>query len=100
MGELSSDEVGHIDEVVDAAIAAGASACAAGASACLLKRSIHRLDATVVLACLETVEDARKMLGDRSAEAFKGFESAATGPAELSQRFSSGCASSGVSAVM
>jgi CRISPR-associated endonuclease Cas3-HD len=91
MGELSSDEVGHGDEVFDAAIAAGASAS-------FLKRAIHRLDTTVVFACLETVEDARKMLGDRSAEALEGFQSAPAGPTEpaLEQRL----ASSGVVALM
>jgi hypothetical protein len=91
MGELSSDEVGHGDEVFNAAIAAGPSAS-------LLKRSIHRLDTTVVFACLETVEDARKMLGDRSAEALEGFQRHRL--AQLSQRLSRGCASSGVLAVM
>jgi len=64
MGELSSDEVGHGDEVFDPAIAASPSAR-------LLKRSIHRFDSAVVLACLETVENARKMVGDRSAEALE-----------------------------
>jgi len=64
MGELCSDEVGHGDEVFDAAVSAGASVS-------LLKCSIHRFDTTVVFACLETVEDARKMLGDRSAEALE-----------------------------
>jgi len=67
MGELSSDEVGPGDKVFDAAIAACPSA-----SASFLKRSIHRFDSAVVLACLETVADARKMLGDRSAEALEG----------------------------
>jgi hypothetical protein len=81
MSELSGDEVGHGDEVLDAAIAA----CP---SASFLKRTIHRFDTTIVLACLETVENARKMPGDRSAEAFERFESAPTGPAEpaLQQR--------------
>ena len=81
MGELSSDEVSHGDEVLDAAIAA----CP---SASFLKRSIHHFDSAVVLACLETVEDASKMLGDRSAEAVERFESAPTGPTEptLQQR--------------
>lgn len=75
MDELSSDAVGHVDEALDAAIAA----CP---SARFLKGSIHRFDAAVVLACPETVENARKTLGDRSAEALEGFESAPTGAAE------------------
>ena len=75
MGELSSDEVGHGDEVFNAAIAA----CP---TASFLKCAIHRFDTTIVFACLETVEDARKMLGDRSAEALEGFQSAPAGPAE------------------
>ena len=88
MGELSSDEAGHGDEVVDAAITA---------SACLLKRSIHRLDPAVVFASLEAVEYARKMRGDRPAETLERFESAAAG--QLSQRLSRGLAWSGVVAV-
>ena len=75
MSELSGDEVGHGDEVFDAAIAARP--CAR-----LLEGSIHRFDAAVVFAGVKTVEYARKMLGDRPAEALEGFESAAAGPAE------------------
>ena len=49
MGEFPGDEVSHGDEVLDAAIAAGASAC-------LLKGSIHRFDTAVVFAGFEAVE--------------------------------------------
>ena len=75
MSELSGDEVGHVDEVFDAAIAA----CA---SSGLLKRSIHRFDTAMVFAGVKTVEYARKMLGNRPTEALEGFESAAAGPTE------------------
>ncbi len=75
MSELSSNKIGHGDEVLDAAIAA----CA---SSGLLKRSIHRFDTAIVLAGVKTVEDARKMLADRPAEALERFESAAAGPTE------------------
>jgi len=53
MSELSSDEIGHGDEVLDAAIAT--CSCAR-----LLERSIHRFDTAIVLAGVKTVEDARK----------------------------------------
>ena len=49
MGELASDEVGHGDEVLDAAVAAGAGSC-------LRKRPIHGLDAAIVFAGLEAIE--------------------------------------------
>ncbi len=75
MGKLSSDEVGHGDEVFDAAIAAGAGSC-------LRKRPIHGFDPAMVFAGLEAIEDARKMLGNGPAEALEGFESAATGPTQ------------------
>jgi hypothetical protein len=75
VGELSSDEVGHGDEAFNAAIAA----CP---SASFLQRAIHRLDTTIMFACVETVEDAGKILGDRSAEALEGFHAAPAGPAE------------------
>jgi len=75
MSEFAGDEVGHVDEVFDAAIAARTGAR-------LLEGSIHRFDPAVVFAGVKTVEYARKMLGDRPAEALEGFESAAAGPAE------------------
>ena len=75
MGEFPGDEVSHGDEVLDAAIAAGASAC-------LLKGSIHRFDTAVVFTDLEAVEYARKVLGDGPAEALEGFQLATTGPTE------------------
>ena len=71
MGKFSSDEVGHGDEVFDAAIAAGAGTC-------LLKCSIHRFDPAVVFAGCEAVEYARKVLGKGPAEALEGFQSATT----------------------
>nr|WP_295509360.1 hypothetical protein [Accumulibacter sp.] len=70
------------DRVVARLLPPESLAIASGASACLPTRPIHRLATTVVLACLENVEDARKMLGDCSAEALERFQSAAAGPVE------------------
>ncbi len=75
MGEFPSDEVGHGDEVVDAAITTGAGTC-------LLKCSIHCFDTAVVFAGFEAVEYARKVLGKGPAEALEGFQSATTGPTQ------------------
>jgi hypothetical protein len=91
MGEFPSDEVGHGDEVVDAAITTGAGTC-------LLKCSIHCFDTAVVFAGFEAVEYARKVLGKGPAEALEGFHSRQR-LAQLSQRFNRGLAWSCVLAV-
>ena len=71
MSEFAGDEVGHVDEVFDAAIAARTGAR-------LLEGSIHRFDPAVVFAGCEAVEYARKVLGKGPAEALEGFQSATT----------------------
>jgi hypothetical protein len=75
VSEFSGDEIGHGDEVFDPAVAASAGSR-------FLKCAVHGLDATVVLAGFEAVEDAGKVGGERSGQALEGVESVAPGPAE------------------
>jgi len=75
VSEFSGNEIGHGDELLDAAVAASAGSR-------LLKCAVHGLDATVVLAGFEAVEDAGEVGGERSGQALEGIESTAPGPAE------------------
>ena len=71
--EFSGDEMGHEDEGVDAAVAA--STCSR-----FLECTVLGLEAVVVIATLEVVEDAGEVRGEHSGKAPGGVESAAPGP--------------------
>ncbi len=73
--EFSGNEIGHGDEVFDAALAASTGSR-------FLECAVHGLDATVVLAGFEAFEDAGEVGGDHSGHALEGIEATAPGPAE------------------
>jgi len=75
VSEFSGNEIGHGDEVFDAAVAASTGSR-------FLECAVHGLDAAVVLAGFEAVEDAGEVGGDRSGQALEGIEATAPGPAQ------------------